>query len=107
MLDFEFPTVLTVNSDVMPSTPVKIHRLLLPARCLLNITQYMGGCKSRDSSVGIVTGYWLDDRRVGVRVSVGSRIFTLPCHPDRLWGSPNLLSKGYRGLFPRGKAAGA
>jgi hypothetical protein len=23
------------------------------------------------------------------------------CRPDRLWGSTNLLSNGYRGLFPR------
>jgi hypothetical protein len=21
----------------------------------------------------------------------------IPCHPDRLWGPPNLLSNGYRG----------
>jgi hypothetical protein len=30
---------------------------------------------SRDSAVGIATGYGLDDRGVGVRVPVGSRIF--------------------------------
>jgi hypothetical protein len=62
--------------------------------------------KSRDSSVGIATGYGLDDREAGVRVPVRSRIFTSPCRPDRLCGSPNLLSNGYRGLFPGGKAAG-
>jgi hypothetical protein len=32
-------------------------------------------CESRDSSVGIATGYGLDDRGVGVRVPVGSGIF--------------------------------
>jgi hypothetical protein len=31
---------------------------------------------SRDSAVGIATGYGLDDREVGVRVPVGSRIFS-------------------------------
>jgi hypothetical protein len=31
---------------------------------------------SRDSSVGIATGYGLDDLGVGVRVTVGSRIFS-------------------------------
>jgi hypothetical protein len=58
--------------------------------------------KSRDSVVGILTGYWLDDRRFGVGVPVGSRIFTPSCRPDRLWFPPNLLSNGYWGLFPRG-----
>jgi hypothetical protein len=31
--------------------------------------------KDWDNAVGIATGYGLDDREVGVRVSVGSRIF--------------------------------
>jgi hypothetical protein len=53
--------------------------------------------ESRDSSVGIVTGYGMDDRWVGVRVLVGARIFSSPRHPDRLGGPPNLLSNGYRG----------
>jgi hypothetical protein len=54
--------------------------------------------KSRDSAVCIATGYGLYDRGVGVRVVVvAARIFTSPCHPDRLWGPPRLLSVGYRG----------
>jgi hypothetical protein len=40
-------------------------------------------------SVGIATGYGLDDRRVGVRLPVGSRI----------------LSNGYRRSCPGDKAA--
>jgi hypothetical protein len=60
---------------------------------------------SRDSVVGIAPGYVLDDRGAGVRVPVGSRIFTSPCWPDQLWGPHNLSSR-YRELSPRGKAAG-
>jgi hypothetical protein len=43
---------------------------------------------SRDSAVGIATGYGLDDRGVGVRVPVVSRIFSSSCRPDWLWGPP-------------------
>jgi hypothetical protein len=31
-----------------------------------------------------------------------ARIFSSPCHPDRFWGPPSLLSNGYWGLFPQG-----
>jgi hypothetical protein len=58
--------------------------------------------KSRDSAVGITTGCGLDYPRVGVRVPVGSRTFTFPCHSDRLWDPPSLLSNGYQGHFPLG-----
>jgi hypothetical protein len=55
---------------------------------------------NRHSSVCIATGYGLDDRGVGVRVPVESRIFSPQSSLDRLWGPPNLLSNGYRRLFP-------
>jgi hypothetical protein len=58
--------------------------------------------RSRDGAVGIATGYGLDDQGVGVRVPVGSRIFSSPRRPERIWGPPNLLFNGYRGLFLRG-----
>jgi hypothetical protein len=61
--------------------------------------------KSRDSSVGIVTGYGLDDR--GLNPDGGWEFFSSPPCLDRLWGPPNFLSKGYGGAFPGGKAAGA
>jgi hypothetical protein len=55
--------------------------------------------------IGIATGYGLDDQGVGVRVPVGSRIFSSPRRPDWLWGSPNLLSNGYPGVKRQGRVA--
>jgi hypothetical protein len=52
--------------------------------------------------VDIATDYGLEDRKVGVRVAVGSTIFTSPYRSDYLWGPTNLLSNGYQGLFTRG-----
>jgi hypothetical protein len=82
------------------------HRVMLPhsVRCFhpLLIASW-----SRDSSVGIATGYRMDDRGVGVRAPVGARILSSPRRPDRLWGPPNLPSNGYRGSFLGGKATGA
>jgi hypothetical protein len=44
--------------------------------------------RSQNSSVGIASGYELEDRGVGVRVPVGSGVFSSPRRPDRLWGPP-------------------
>jgi hypothetical protein len=37
----------------------------------------------------------------------GSILLSSSRWPHRLWGPPSLLSNGYRGAFPEGKAAGA
>jgi hypothetical protein len=70
----------------------------------LFIAEYYIINKSRDSVVGIATGYGLDNRGVGVRVSVGSIIFYSPRRPDRLWGPPS-LSNGYRMVKRPGREA--
>jgi len=55
----------------------------------------------RDSSVGIATRYGLD----GPGSKPGGGKINLNC-PDRPWGPPSLLYKGYR-VFAGSKAAGA
>jgi hypothetical protein len=53
-------------------------------------------CEIPLSAVGITTHNALDNRGVWVRVPVGSRIFTSPYHPYRLWDPPSLLRNWYR-----------
>jgi hypothetical protein len=60
---------------------------------------------SRDSVVGIATGYGLDGPEVGVRAPVGVRIFP-PRRPDRPWGPPSLYPMDTGGSFPENKEAG-
>jgi hypothetical protein len=50
---------------------------------------------SRESVVGIATGYGEDDGGIRVRVPVGSKIFSSSRRLDRLWGPLNLLSNKY------------
>jgi hypothetical protein len=66
------------------------------------LAHYLQNCRIRGSAFGIATGYGQDDRGVGVRVPIGSKIFSSLRRPDWLRGSTSLLSNGYRGLFPRG-----
>jgi hypothetical protein len=58
-------------------------------------------------SVNIATGYGLDVQGVGIRVLVGSRIFSSSRRPDRHWGPPSLLSNGYRIFLRCDKTGGA
>jgi uncharacterized membrane protein YdcZ (DUF606 family) len=53
-----------------------------PIHCKPKIINYKWS--SGLCGAGIVTSYGLDDRGVGVRVPVGSRIFTSPNRPDWL-----------------------
>jgi hypothetical protein len=56
---------------------------------------------TRGRAVGIVTGYGLDCREVGVRVPVGPRILTSPYRPDRIWAHSTFYPIG-TGAFSSG-----
>jgi hypothetical protein len=88
---------VTYRIDLQESTSIKTC-LSMPSLAMgLHVTIYL-----ILYGTAIRTGYRLDDRGVGVRGPLGLRIFSSPHRPDRLWGSPSLLSNGHRGLFLRG-----
>jgi hypothetical protein len=61
------------------------------------------GKGSRDSAVGIVTGYVMDFPGLNPG---RTRIFSPPQREDRLWAPFSFLFNEYPGRFPSGKAAG-
>jgi hypothetical protein len=61
--------------------------------------------KSQGNSVSIESGYGLDDRAIQVRSPAEAKDFSFSlCVQNTLWGPPSLLSNGYRGPFPGGRA---
>jgi hypothetical protein len=77
-----------------------------PDRSLFN---YLHGAEGRrDSSVGIVLGYGLDDRGSRVRFPAGAGNFSLHHRVQNGSGAhPASYPVGTRGSFPGGKEAGA
>jgi hypothetical protein len=58
--------------------------------------------RSRDSSIGIPTGYELNSRG---SIPGADKIFPFSTVSRPVLGTPSLQSRGYRGLFPQSKEA--
>jgi hypothetical protein len=56
----------------------------------------------QDNTVGVMTGYGLNDWEVRVQVLVGAKFFSFPCCPD-WFRDPYPVGTG--GPFPGGKVA--
>jgi hypothetical protein len=67
--------------------------------CLIKDGGYFRGM-NRDNSVGITTGYRLDDREVEFGVLVGSTILSSPFHRDRIWIQQTSSIMGTGGSIP-------
>jgi hypothetical protein len=64
-----------------PTLEKSLISVLLTRSCKLILVANIIKMRSQDSVVDIVTGYGLDDRGVGVRVLVGSRMFSTLSRP--------------------------
>jgi hypothetical protein len=78
LLGFNHRSLGVLNNEIAGPQCVKVKFAKLKYVFIVN------NAYSRDSVVGIAASYGLDDRGVGVRVPVGSRIFSSPDSPDRL-----------------------
>jgi hypothetical protein len=72
-------------SRIMEDTSSVICALRCDIQCLL--FGYGSEQGSRDSALGVATVYGMDYQGVGVRVPVGSRIYSSPHH----WGGGGLF----------------
>jgi hypothetical protein len=70
-------------------------------------TYHYENLKSRDSAVGVATGYGLSDKGVGVRVPVGQEFSLLHVVQTGSGDYPASSPMGTGGSFPGGKAGGA
>jgi hypothetical protein len=68
---------------------------------------YIHKLKSRDSTVGIATGYGLDDKTIGVRVPVGQKCSFLLVIQTESGAQPASYRNGTGVFFPGVKATGA
>jgi hypothetical protein len=81
--DHSPPSSIEVKNDgVMHPLPHVYLEMFLINQAQLQISLKLPTLCSRDSSVGIATGYGLDGRRAGVRVLLESRIVTCPYCPQ-------------------------
>jgi hypothetical protein len=82
---------------------IHIQKFVVQKTLIIYISSYESFGEALD--LGIATGYRLEDRRVGVRVPVGPRIFSTSSRPAL--GYPASYPMGTEGSFPRGKPAAA
>jgi hypothetical protein len=109
MFEIHIRTAVNAMSQSIRVITLALYRLFTPCTVdnqLATLNQqnvhYCSLDGGRDSAVGIATRYGLDGP--GMESRWGDEIFRT--RPDRPWGPPSLLYKGYR-VFPGGKAAGA
>jgi hypothetical protein len=79
------------SSTISPSPPSYVS--VQPGAVSKKYNRLLQRLNGRGSALP-ATAYRLDDRGVGARVPVGSRILTSPHHADWFWGPLNLLHWG-------------
>jgi hypothetical protein len=88
-------TATTIHSIYTYERAKKVSYQTSATDLLYGNLEYLALANSRGSSVGIATGYGLDDRGFGGSILGGDwEFFSFPLHPDRLWGPPGVKRPG-------------